>query len=200
MDKKNFIRIISEEIKNFDFLNNDESLKEQESIDLIMNEDLQKQFICDSLLNRNARIKIIRVDDARIGGNWEENNFENADKLSIEYNLTIAYSYDTSKEPIEFGLSFNGENVGIEVSGTKDNGDYMTPPNNDSWFKSINWYQINVTLFTNEGEEISFIAYERAPENIQNLFIKEFLENFISTQTSMDILDKSNKAAVTQFC
>jgi len=200
MDKKNFMRIINEEIKDFDFLNNDESLKEQESIDLIVNEDLQKQFICDSLLNRIARIKIIRVDDARIGGNWEEQDFDNADKLSIEYNVTVGYTYDTSKEPLEFALSFNGENVGIEVAGTNDTGNDMTPPTNDSWFKSINWYQINVTLLTGEGEEVPFIAYEKAPQNIQDLFTREFLENFISTQTSMDVLDKSNKAAVTQFC
>ena len=200
MDKKNFIRIVNEEIKNFDFLNNDEQLKEQESIDLIMNEDLQKQFICDSLLNRNDKINIIRVDDARIGGNWEDQDFDNADKITIEYNVTVGYTYDSSKEPLEFSLSFNGDSVGIQVAGTNDTGDYNTPPANDSWFKSINWHDITVTMFTKEGEEIPFLAFEKAPENIKNLFTREFLENFISTQTSMDVLDKSNKAAVTQFC
>lgn len=200
MDKKNFIRIINEEIKNFDFLNNDEQLKEQEGIDLLTNEDLQKQFICDSLLDRNNKLKNIHVDTAKISGNWNDQDFDSADKISIEYSATIGYTYDSNEEPLEFTIKFNGDNIGIEVAGSNDTGDYYTPPAKDSWFKSINWYDINVSLFTKDGEEVEFLAFEHAPENIQVLFIREFLESFISTQTSMEVLDKSNKAAVTQFC
>jgi hypothetical protein len=200
MNNKYFIRIINEEIKNFDFLNSDEQHKEQENIDLLMNEDLQKQFICDSLLNRNDKIKNVSISDSKIGGSWNEQDFDNADKLNIEYNLNLSYVYDSNKEPLDFSISFNGYNVGIVVAGDNDRGDYNTPPTNDSWFKSINWLDINVTLFTVDGEEIPFIAYKKAPQNIRSLFNKEFLEEFISTQTSMDILDKSNRASITQYC
>jgi hypothetical protein len=44
-------RIINEEISEFDFLGNEQYLKEQEVVDLLKNEDFQKQFICDSLLS-----------------------------------------------------------------------------------------------------------------------------------------------------
>ena len=44
MFKKDFIRIINEEISEFDFLNNQQYQKDREYVDLLNNEDLQKQF------------------------------------------------------------------------------------------------------------------------------------------------------------
>ena len=200
MDKKNFIRIVNEEIKNFDFLNNEESAKEQENIELLQNEDLQKQFICDSLLNRNEKIKIINMTDARMSGDWDSLNNDDRDALSIEYNISIDYVFDSSKEPLKLDLSFNGSNVEMNVSGTNDNGDYLTPSSNDTWINSINWQQITVSLFTSEEEKIDFIAYDKAPEKIQNLFIREFLEEFITEHTEMDVREKTDNTTITQYC
>ena len=59
--KNDFVEIINEEIKNFDFLGNDEFLKEQEVTDLLINEDLQKQFICDSLLGRKDKVRVVKI-------------------------------------------------------------------------------------------------------------------------------------------
>src|ERR1035437_5253077 len=58
MVEKDIIKIINEEASNFDFLGNDDNMKEQEIIDLLQNEEFQKQFICDSLLERKNKIKI----------------------------------------------------------------------------------------------------------------------------------------------
>ena len=60
MKKRDFIRIINEEISEFDFLGNEQYLKEQEIVDLLKNEDFQKQFICDSLLSINDYKKTAR--------------------------------------------------------------------------------------------------------------------------------------------
>lgn len=200
MSNKYFIRIINEEIKKFDFLGNEESLKEQENIDLLMNEDLQKQFICDSLLKRMSKIKILRVLDGRISGNWDDSNPEDADKLNIEYNINVEYKYDETKEPLTFDLGFNGNNVGINIAGSSDRGDYLTPATNEKWINSINWYEINVAIYTKDGEEIKFIAFDKAPQKIQNLFVREFVENLISTETAMDVREKLDNAAIVQYC
>ena len=83
MDNKDFVKIIKEEISNFDFLGNDEFLKEQEVNDLLQNEDLQKQFICDSLLNQNGKVKIGEIGDSHITGNWDELNMEDATNITL---------------------------------------------------------------------------------------------------------------------
>jgi hypothetical protein len=184
MLKKDFINIINEELQKFDFLSNDEYLKEQESVELLLNEDLQKQFICDSLLNRNSKIKIIETIDSRISGNWDEMNFENADVLTIEYFVKIEYKYDVEKEPIIFDLNFYSDEVRIGVSGYHDSGNGIDrAPEGDSWFDSFEWLDINVTLNTVDGDEIKFVAFEKAPPRIKTLFIRGFTERLIEGQT-----------------
>lgn len=196
---KDLIRIISEEVEEFDFLNNNKDQVEQENINLIKNEDLQKQFICDSLLNRNDKIKITLIDSS-VGGNWNSDNFEDADTLTIEYNADIEYKYDSNTEPIKFNIGFYGGNVGIAVGGSSDTGDNLTPPSTDAWFYGIDWNDIQVSLFTLDGDDIKFIAFERAPTNIKKLFIREFLLDYITDYTSMDVRDKLNNNTATQYC
>jgi hypothetical protein len=197
MENKNVIKIINEVISEFDFLGNDEHTKEQETIDLLKNEDLQKQFICDALLNKN--IKIVGVSDARLGGNWDAQDFDDASKLTIEYFLKIQYTYDPNKEPIIFDLDFDSDEVSIGVTGWQDRGRFGGTPDTDiepsgeAWFDQLNWNDIDVTLFTTDGDEIPFIAFQKAPPRIQTLFIRNFTENFIGKQTGMDIRTKEMK-------
>lgn len=199
MGSKNLIRIINETIEDFDFLSNESALKEQEIIDLLKNEDLQKQFICDSLLERKNKIKILNNETASLGGNWEDDP-ENANRLTIQYDLKLQYLYDSGKEPITFSLFFYGDNVGIRTSGRFERGDYYTPSEGESWFENIEWTDINVELATEEGDTIKFFAFEKAPYNIKKIFIREFVENFIISYTNMDVREKIDKSQVTQFC
>lgn len=184
MSKKIFIKIINEEISNFDFLGNDKQIKEQENVDLLRNEDLQKQFICDSLLNKRDKIKILNISDARIGGNWDSNNSEDANILTIEYNLKMEYVYSPDKEPIIFDLYFDSDNVRIGVNSWHNPGNNIDiAPEGDSWFDDFEWNDINVTVFTLDGDEIQFVAFEKAPPKIQMLFIREYTQGFINSQT-----------------
>ena len=201
MDRKQFMKIINEEVSGFDFLGNDELLKEQELIDLLRNEDLQKQFICDSLLNKNTKIKILEITDSRVSGNWEGDEFDEAKKFSIEYFLKVAYMYDPEKEPLIFSLNFDSDDVRVSVAGWSDNGNYDTQPSGDSWFDGFVWNDIDVTLFTVDGDEIKFLAFERAPERIRTLFIREYTQNFIINQ-SLDIKtkDMNDKVQNISYC
>ena len=184
MLKSKFIEIINEEISKFDFLSNDEFLKEQESTDLLINEELQKQFICDSLLNKNDKVKTIKIVDSNITGNWDESNTEDANKLSLEYSLEMGYVYDAMQEPLLFNLNFDSDNIDISVDGWQDSGDgYSTAPEGDSWYDGFDWNDINVTIYTMDGDEIRFIAFENAPPKIQTLFIRQFTQNFIENES-----------------
>lgn len=176
---KNIIKTINEEISNFDFLGNEKQMEEQEIINKLNNRDLQKQFIYDSILGK-GNIKQKNIVDAKIGGDWEEG--DEADRLTIEYYLHLSYHYDSKKEPIEFELHFNGDNVGIAIDGY-----YEEETNSgENWFKSFNWLDIEVKLYTLDGQEINFIEFEKAPIKIRNLFIREYTKPFIETETNLD--------------
>ncbi|MFA5207260.1 MAG: hypothetical protein WC428_01020 [Candidatus Paceibacterota bacterium] len=187
MFDKNLIKIINEEVSGFDFLGNEEQLKEQEIIDLLQNEDFQKQFICDSLLEQKNKIKI-DVFDSKIGGDWEKDS-EDAKKLTLEYFLKIEYKYDQKKEPVVFDLSFYSNNISISKSDNYDPGDWgrYVAPSGNAWFDGFNWNDINVDLNTSDGDEVKFVAFEKAPPRIKVLFIRQYVEGYIGNYTSMDI-------------
>jgi hypothetical protein len=192
MFSKDLIKVINEEVGKFDFLGNESYLKEQEIINLLQNEEFQKQFICDSLLERKNKIKT-SVFDSRIGGDWEEDNFEDANKLTLDYFLKVEYKYDQTKEPIMFDLSFYSDNISISKSGWYDKGrlggtpDTDIEPSGEALFNGFNWNDINVDLNTTEGDEIDFLAFKHAPPRIQVLFIRQFVEDYIGNYTGMDI-------------
>lgn len=189
MNKKDFVKIINEEIKNFDFLGNDEFLKEENVTDLLQNEDLQKQFICDSLLNRKDKVKIVKITDSFITGNWDEFNKEDADRVTLEYSLDMEYLYDIEKESLKFSLFFQSDRIDINVGGWYNPGNWggtmadAIEPSGESWYDVFDWNDINVTLFTMDGDDIKFTAFENAPPKIQVLFIREYIQNFIENET-----------------
>lgn len=194
MENKDIIRIINEEISDFDFLGNGEQLKEEENYNLLKNEDFQKQFICDALINKkNIKVK---VTDANVGGDWQE---DDASKLTLEYFIDIEYHYDPNKEPARFGIDFYSQGISIEVGSNYDQGNYATytAPSGSDYYSGINWHDIEVTLRTMDGDDIDFIALKRAPQTIQTIFIREFVESFISSETmSTDKLGKENIKSV----
>jgi len=184
MEKKDFIKIINEEISNFDFLGNNASTKEEEVYDLLRNEDFQKQFICDSLIN-NKKIST-KISDANIGGNWDD---EDATNLTIDYFIDIEYKYDPNKEPIEFGIHFYSENISIDIKNNNDNNE----PISDSYYTYINWDDIDVKLFSSRGDQVVFKALSAAPLKIQILFIRNYCEVLINNKTtSTNKLKKDN--------
>ena len=192
MFDKKIIKIINEVVGEFDFLGNDEQSKGQEIINLLQNEEFQKQFICDSLLERKNKIKT-DVFDSRIGGDWKEDNSEDANQLTLDYFLKVDYKYDQTKEPIKFDISFYSDNITISkrddynqgrIGGTTDSD---VAPSGKAWFNGFNWNDINVDLNTSEGDEIDFLAFKHAPPRIKVLFIRQFVEDYIGNYTGMDI-------------
>jgi hypothetical protein len=171
----NILNIINEEIsQSFNFLSNDDILKEQEENQLLNNEDFQKQFICDSLLNTSNKIKFIEFGDGNIGGNWEEDP-ENATNLSIDQYIKLEFKYDSEKDPIVLELNFDGD-ISIIKSDSSEQGDYNRPSYSEAWFNGFDWNDVNVSLYDSNGNKIEFVALKKAPNNIRILFVKIILE------------------------
>lgn len=207
MNVKNIIDIIAEEVKQFDFLGNDERNKEQEINELLMNEELQKQFICDALLGKTDKVKIEKIEDSYLTGNWDEFNQEDADRLSLEYSLIIDYHYDRTKPPIRFNLYFNADRINISVGGWYDPGRWggtmadAIEPSGESWYDGFDWSDIDVNIYNTEGDEIEFKAFKNAPPKIQELFIKHFVQGFIENQSlEFRTDDQKDKIQDVPYC
>ena len=185
MKNKQLIKIINEEISGFDFLGNEEYLKEEEGVNILKNEDFQKQFICDLLLKRKEKVKTLQVVQSEFGGDWEKNGY-----LTIDYIIELAYTYDTAKEPAKLGLQLKGDRIQYSEDSDYDPGKWMgtmpdsTPPSGGNWFNQIDWDDIDVEMFSieqgYEGDKIEFLAFEHAPKRIQHLFLSDILGDFIS--------------------
>lgn len=207
MITKDFIKIINEEIKNFDFLNSEDLIKEQDLAALLTNEDLQKQFICDSLLRRKDKITISRIVDSYITGNWDESSIEDADRMTVLYSLDIEYLYDSQKEPLKFNLHFEGDDIDISVDGWKDAGQWggtmadAIEPSGESWFDDFDWGNISVKVYTMDGDDVRFTAFDVAPPKIKTLFIREYVEKFVEIQTlEMRTIDKKDSIQDVPYC
>ncbi len=168
--KVDFIRIINEEISEFDFLGNEQQQEEDKELALLNNVDFQKQFICDFLLDKKNKYKITNVVESNLN-DWRQDGY-----LNINYIVEILYQYDTTKKSAKFGLWFKGEHVGYGLDGRHSPGDRWTAPLNEDWFNEIDWDNVDVQMFMidERDDEIKFIAFENAPERIRNLFISHF--------------------------
>ncbi len=158
---KYLIKLINEELSEFDFLGNDAEQKIQDINKQLRNPDLQKQFIIDSLTNKETKIKIDKIVESRINGDWEFDDNKSA-YINLEYVIGIIYKYDSNKEAINFNLSFVCENI------SKDN------ENN------LNWNDVEVSLETESGDKIEFIELDKTPINIQKLFIREYIGDYVN--------------------
>ena len=166
---KNIIKMINEEINNFDFLGNDKHEMSMENIQLMENEDFQKQFIIDFLTGKSEKYQIIDSIEVKLIGDWENTeNTDNENQLGVECNTDLEYTYDSTKQPISFSLSFESDSISIT------DGD-------------VNWGDIDVTLFTPEGDEIKFTALENAPDNIRELFIREFINDAFMEENNVEL-------------
>ena len=192
---KEIIKIINEEISEYDFLGINKLKEQQQYYELIENEDFQKQFITDFILGKSDKYKIIETTDAKISGDYSDDFMDDqSNYINIEYGVKMQYKYDPNKEPVVFELFFdNDDRINIGVDGREDSisgADWGKQRIVDSWITSIEWDKINVTLFSLEGDTIEFKAFKKAPQNIQELFVREFTKDLITNETTMEIREK----------
>lgn len=192
------LKIIKEEVNNFDFLgvnSNQESLDERE---LLSNFEIQKQFICDSIEKNNIKIK--SVDYANLSGNFDIDNLEDDIKFSIEYDVTIEFMYDRTKEAAIIKLSFSGDNIVAELTGIDDKGDYITGPHFEPYIKKIyHWNDIDVEYKDKNENKIDFTVFDKAPSKISELFIKSYLGEYISSKSGIEINNTYSKSEVSKI-
>jgi len=176
LNNENLLSIIKEEIMNFDFLGNDKHSISQEYIDALRNPKIQGEFISDSLLNKN-NIKT-KLSDNKI-------NYYNILNVYVVYD--IEYKIDGLENPLKFSLTFEGENISHNVKTNHEIEGQYTPEYNDSMIENFEWEDIDVSLYSDEFGDIDFIALDKAPNNITNLFIKHYTKDIIEQSIDVQI-------------
>ena len=191
MRRKDFIKIINEEISEFDYLNNEQYLAEQEDVKRLQEEFFQRQFIMDSITRMKDKIELSDIDIG-IGYIDPELGESPHNDLYIDYSANVNYKFNDTEEPVKFNISFGSfDNVDYTTQGYYNSGDFQhQPPEGEHYIESINWHEIPVSLYTLEGDEIEFKAFDKEPENIKELFVRTYLEDAIENKTGYDIQQK----------
>lgn len=192
MKKSDFRKIINEEISDFSFLGIDDMLEEQEEVELLQDEEFQKQFIIDSITNFKGKIKIIETETAYIQepDYNRGDDYSGSDDVSLEYLIKIEYLYN--ENPINFAIDFTGE-VNLSWDGWHDPGKWggtmgdAIEPSGELWIDYIEWGDIKPNLRTIDDDDIEFTAFENAGDKTQELFIRAYTENIIASELDADL-------------
>lgn len=183
--KKNILRIIKEEVDNFNFLNGDDYQAHNEYLSLLKNTDFQKFFI-ESVFRKSTDIEKNDEYLTDVTGNWNDSANETG-TINFEYETDVTYKQSQNTEPVEFQILINAKDVSTYVNVDHDGGDRMTAPYTEGWFSSVEWGDMDVMLFSSDGDEIEFNEYDKLTDMDQEKFIRFFIEDFFMKNTSMGI-------------
>lgn len=164
---KRLISLITEEINNFDFLNNDKRIKENNDINILKTDEFQKQFIIDSIEN-NDKIKKTAID-TDVNNLFRKYGDIKNNYIDIHIEIGYEYNYDSSKEPALFNINFNGNRVRI-LDGEL---------NNEEDINNIDWNQISASISSKNGDKIEFRMFRMANDRIKELFLKKNIRELL---------------------
>lgn len=191
MREKDFIRFINEELGEFDFLNNDKYTEENEINDILKEEFFQRQFIIDSITKKRDKITLSDEDVyvTKIEPDFQKDEHND---LTIEYSTDVEYIFND--KPMNFKLFFGGSNnVNYSTHSSSDSGNYYNEPQSTQYISSLDWSNIPVTLYNKDGDIIEFVGFDKETVEVQNLFIKSYLESIIENRTDYDIVEDTPK-------
>ena len=175
MKNKDIIRIINEEISNFDFLSMDQIREDEEDFNTINSKEFQISFVNDILNNIHDKTKFkefkdlyknTNEDDLEIDPDWGNT------PLNIEYDLEVKYIYNGKEIPIT--LHFEGKEINYDPNIETSRGDYLTPSYERMSYRDIDWGDIELTVYDSEGDDVNF-DWLKNNEKLYYQFVKQLV-------------------------
>jgi len=166
MDQKDIIRIINEEIQEFDFLGTDEAQNEQDYSNYLSDRNFQTQFVYDVINSFNDKTKF--KDEDVTYKRTSEDDILDKETLNIDYGVDITYIYDG--KDIRLSLNFDGDSISHDLQHYDQPATYETPPEGDIWYNSIDWSDIDLNIFDDDGNEVNF-DWLKSNQDMYNKFI-----------------------------
>jgi hypothetical protein len=146
MSMKNIIKLINEEISEYDFLG---AGKMQEADSLASNfstPEFQEQFIND-IINKK-----VKISDAVFLENSEDDIVKypgDHPTFNIKYTLQI-----DNYNGLNFELLLEGQNIDYSLKISNEKQTYDTPGSSEISYKYINWNDIDTIIITDQNEKI----------------------------------------------
>jgi len=169
---KKYIKIINEEIN--DILN--------DPTNLFQNNEFQLKFI-NNAINKLNNINF-EIVEGYISNEYEE--YESG-KLSIDITCNVTYKYEPNKI-IKFQIIFTSPNkIEYSIDTDTDKGDYYTAPYSTSRFTYFEYGDIDVNIYTDDGEEINFNSINNINGYHRSRFIRMFIRSYIENKTGISL-------------
>lgn len=172
-------RIINEAFEEFDYLNHDKLIKEEQFNSILTTPQFTKAFIGDVVSNFNSKIKFDKANilDASIN---DEDIVNGNEPLNVDFSVKIKYLAKDNKY-IPLSISIEGENVNYNLRSNYDKGDYYTKSSSEIWFDNIEWDDIIVKLYNSDFDLIN----DNLLKDIDQTTAKRFILNFIAPYFSI---------------
>lgn len=173
-----FKRILNEAFNEFDFLNNNKLIKEEQFNSILSSGQFIKAFINDVVNNFNSKIKF---DNANIlDASINDEDIVNGDEpLNIDFAAKIKYLAKDNKY-VPLGISIEGENVDYNLGSNYDKGDYYTKSSSEIWFDNINWQDVIVKLYNSDFDIINDNILKDIDKETAKRFILKFIAPYFS--------------------
>lgn len=168
-------RIINEAFEEFDFLNHDKLIKEEQVNSILTTPQFTKSFVNDVVNNFKSKIILDKTSTLDAGAVNDEDIVDGDEPLNIDYTTKFKYLAKDNKY-IELAISIEGENISYKLGSEYDAGDYYTKPTSEVWFEYIEWDEINVSLYNRDFDLIN----DNLLKDLDKLTIKRFILNFIN--------------------
>jgi hypothetical protein len=176
MAKKQIIRLINEEISNFDFLGLDE-IKQEDSIESVLkSRDFQVRFVNDVLRNFNDGTIFKDKEEIEQSSNVEDLQPDGYEKLNVTYIIDFKYNYQGKDMPLS--IIIEGNNVWYDLQVTNDPGDWYTPPSGEASL-DIDWNDFGVKIMY-DGEIEVELDWLYKNKELYKKFVQMFIGNLVS--------------------
>ena len=170
---KNIIKLITEEIEEFDFLDTEKEQQNSKFNNILNSKSFTNRFINDVAFNFEDKIKFDKSNELSAVVNDEE-IINGNESLDIDYDVDIKYLMNGKYLPLAIGIE--GQGVPYELGSSYEQGDHMHPSYSNVWFENINWDEIKVKLYDKDGTLINEELLEGVDLNTKERFIRNFIE------------------------
>ena len=171
MYKKNLIKIINEEISEFDFLGMKEIKEEENFASMVNSRDFQVSLMND-LATKNYNNNITDFDINTTYSNIDDlNDFD--DIITFEYGADFVYNFNENK--ISLYLSIDGD-VPFDISGEYRSATYLSPPEKPR-IEKADYKYATINLYTKDGEQID-ISWVNKNNQLKQKIIENLIGEF----------------------
>jgi hypothetical protein len=171
MKKKNVIRLINEEISDFDYLNINELEKEDNVEGTLKSRDFQTSLVRDLMSNFNNPNIFKDKEVIEQSSNVEDLEPDSVQRLNVSYIVDFIYNYNGKDMPL--AIIIEGKDMWQDLNVVRDEGDWYTPPSAEASL-DFDWNDFEVKVMYDGEIEVELDWLYKNKE-----LFRKFLEYFI---------------------